>query len=238
MSQPKRMADLMDVGLERIRAERRAVGGQPFGRDVDVSRRDDPVGPGGIGECAALVVVKGDLAAGSHFGKGDADDVGPKCQRLAGQVLPVRREQRQIDGNGSALRYVEFVAVPAPIATGEMLGDGLIGRDRRWVDVDVELVGAGICIVEGADIDIISAGRGGGEHQPRIADHAEPDVVIFGQQGAGRVTDRDQRILQRDPVDGDGDLLARDQFNPEPVVIAKDLQLVAGRPADGDGGGG
>ena len=62
------------------------------------------------------------------------------------------------------------------------------------------------------------------------------NAVILGKQDPVRVAHTKIGILERDAVEEDGNLLPRDQFYPEPVMIAVELKYVAGRAADHDRG--
>jgi hypothetical protein len=79
MAEPERMADLVDIGLEGIGVEPRAVSGKPVGADVDVRGDDEIARASDAGIGARLVVVESDLRAAGNFREGNAEHVGPQA---------------------------------------------------------------------------------------------------------------------------------------------------------------
>src|SRR5204862_3224140 len=98
------------------------------------------------------------LAARRHFGEGYAYNIGPKEQRLARQVLTRCRERRQVDRDRAALGDIEVMIIAAPIAIDQLIGKYIEVHDRRRrVEIDVQLIGAGIAVIKGSDVDVVSA---------------------------------------------------------------------------------
>src|SRR5579884_3245399 len=100
MTEAERVADLMDVSLKTVAIQ--GCPGIPVRRDLDVRRRDDAVGPAGIGlshRVAARIfgIAEGDLSAAGHFLKVDADDVGPFLKGSTSEVLLSCGQRMDVD---------------------------------------------------------------------------------------------------------------------------------------------
>lgn len=188
-----------------------------------------------MGERAFFIVVERDLPAASDFDEADAHDVGPQCKGFAREVSPGARERGQIDGDRTALRDVEAVVVTGPIAVDQLIGDLVVRADwRRRIEFDLELVAAGVGVVERADVDVIGAGARRDEADLGVEDAAKIDVVILVNDVSRGVADPEIGIGQRQPGERDGDLLAGRELELEPVVIADDLERARRRASDGD----
>ena len=154
---------------------------------------------------------------------------------LAGKFCPAAVSARQVDVMMPPWVTLKWWRSPGPQYRGEMHGDLVVGGDRRRrVEVDGKLVGAALVIVESADVDVIGARRGRREDEPGIAQHAGADVVVLGEHGPAGIEDADDgssRSARRAVI---VIFWPGGQIDPEPVVIAIDLEDVIGCAADGD----
>ena len=131
MAEAQGVADLMDIGLEGVAIESRAVIRQPGGLDVNEGRTDDParyvarrIGP-------LVTVIKRDLGSTGRRRKRDPDHVAPQIKGRACQILASGGERSKVDRDVAARRNIEMAVVPVPIAFDQLLGHLIVGADRR-----------------------------------------------------------------------------------------------------------
>ena len=130
------------------------------------------------------------------------------------------------------------------VATEEAMGQlvrELVQRAhwRRHIVADGKRVrpGAGVAGVRpvvrpGGDIDVIGSAGWRGEDQPRTAPSAA--IVILPEDRAAGVAEVNVRIFQGNDVHRNGDLLARGQLKPVPIMVPDHFELISHCRADGD----
>ena len=129
VTEPERMADLVDIGLEAVVVDRGAILGQPVRRDVDRgvgrgSPEADRLCPG-----AVLAVVEAQLGLGQNrlLAELQARDVAPELKRLDRQALAIEGQLPDIVGDDSVgvMRIVEpRLATVLPVSRVQ------VGRQR------------------------------------------------------------------------------------------------------------
>ena len=134
MSEPERMADLVDVGLVRIAVEPGAVVIEPGGADIDGGADDVGAvraaeGPAGKGAAVGVVEAQLGRAAGAH--EGDVAHVLPGLQRRqrkllagGGQAIDVERD---VGPGATSVHVNPLVVLDTPIAEPQIIGDLLVG---------------------------------------------------------------------------------------------------------------
>ena len=235
MAEPQRVADLVEIGLVAVAADGGAVIGQPLGRDVDMGGAGDPVRPAGIGHRAVRAVVEQDLPAARHLGEADADDVRPGGQRLPRHALAGGGKRGQVDADRTALADVEMMAAAAPVAGDQLIGDLRHGRDRRGnIGRRGQLIGAHRARIKAGDVDEIGPSGRRLERDQRI--DARSAVVVLEQLRTGRIAHAQIGVAEAgaaERVERDRNRLAGRQADPEPVVVAADLDRLGDAAADG-----
>ena len=257
MAQTKRVANLVNVGLEAVAAQAGAVCGQPGGRYVDCGCGDNVTGPRGGRKGIGLIVIEYDLSAARHFGKDDAGGIGPQPQRLTRQGLAIGGQAGQIDSDRISGTDRKVAGGTAPISVGQLEGDLVVGKQgQRWGDYRRDPVRSGSGIRIGADVEVIGSRIAGGEDDLRIgADR----IVIIAQQRAGVVAQHKRGVgiksAGRAGVQDIGGASGQGQGIPVMIAGRADRAVdgcaerkyprrrggsgdgVSGRGGDGEGGG-
>ena len=163
-----------------------------FEADVDIGRSGIAARIGIARRGPGLIVVKGNLRRGADLGELNVGHGLPGLERPAGQLLALKRQRVDIDGDrgaGTGVELVRGTAAVGPVIRGQ-IGRQIVQRAhhrrrrRRSLFGHAQLIGAGAGGIAPAQHEIGARGRRGEDDQ---GFGAEPAIVIAVQIDAIRV---------------------------------------------------